>query len=137
MDGPFPPAQRSDTCDRFSSRDAADAEQLERAGDLLAEDADRLVHPALPARHQPVQERPADQAGLRAEGQRGDHVPAVHDPGVQQDLGPVADRVGDPRQHLQRRGGPVQLAAAVGGDDDPVRAVVHGGAGVGPRCGCP
>ena len=48
---------------------AAHAEQLEGAGELRAEDADRLLHPALPAVYQPVQERPADQAGFRAKGQ--------------------------------------------------------------------
>ncbi len=44
---PFAPAQRSDTCDRFSFRALGTPSSWEHAGDLPAENADRQVYPAV------------------------------------------------------------------------------------------
>src|SRR4051794_28108138 len=72
-------------------RDGRDAEQLHRAGPLAGQDVRRPL-PAPPApRHEPVQVRPADQAGAGAACHGGDDVGAVQDAAVQVHLGPVAD----------------------------------------------
>ena len=54
-------------------------------------------------------------------------------PGVDHHLGPVADRVEDPGEQLERHRGPVELPAAVVGEHDRVGAGVHGGDRVGHR----
>ena len=67
---------------------------------------------------------------LRAEGERRGHVGAAPDAAVEQHLQPVADRVDDVGQRLDRRHRSVELAAAVVRDDDPGGAVLGGQDGV-------
>ena len=71
---------------------------------------------------EPVEIRAADHHGPRPEGQRVHHVGTAPDPAVEQDLDAVADGVGDFRQSLDGGGRPVELAAAVVGDDQAVDA---------------
>ena len=85
---------------------------------------------ALAARHEPVEVGPADQDGAGAQRDRRDDVRAAQDAAVDVDLGAVADRRDDRRQLLERGRRPVELAAAVVGDDDRVGAGVDDGARV-------
>ncbi len=74
--------------------------------------------------------RPPDQAGRGAERHRLDHVAAAPDAAVDQHRHAAFDRLGHARQSPDRGHRPVQLAAAVVGDDHAVDAVIDRGARV-------
>ena len=85
---------------------------LERSVRALAPHVDEVIvalpagmkRPAgLAARAEPVDIRAAYQAGLRAERQRAHDVGAGADAAVEQNVGVAADRIGDARQHRDRR----------------------------------
>src|SRR5690625_1283218 len=71
--------------------DGAHLQQLHGAHDLVGEDRDRPVHAGPAPRHEAVEVGPPDEGEAGAQGQGGDDVGPVHDPGVQGDLGVVAD----------------------------------------------
>jgi alpha-1,2-mannosyltransferase len=85
-----------------------------------------LVHAALPAGAEAVQEGPAGHAGPRAERDGLEDVAAAADAAVADDLDPVPHRLGDRRHELQDRGRAVQLPAAVVGQRDRLDARVRG-----------
>ena len=68
----------------------------------------------------------ADHARAGAERDRLHHVRAAPDPAVEDDLRAPADRVDDLRQHLDRRGRVVELAATVVRHDDRLDAAFGG-----------
>ena len=110
---------------------------MERDGELLAQQLEHLARPLLPAGRETPERHPAGEHGPRAEGERRGDVGAAPDAAVEQHLEPVADRVDDGRQRLERRHRAVELAAAVVRDDD-ARGAVLGRAGRHPRGrGCP
>ena len=80
----------------------------------------------LAAAGQAPEERAADEDGAGAEGQRDEDVGAAADAAVHEDLDPVADRLDDLGQHVERGRDAVELAAAVVGDDDAGGAVLGG-----------
>ena len=98
------------------------AEQLHGPLELRGQDVQRLVHPRLPARHQAVQVRTPDGAGVRAERERHRDVRAVPDPGVDQHGHVRPDRLADRGDRADRRYRAVQLAPAVVGQLHAVRA---------------
>ena len=73
-----------------------------------SKDAQRSVDAGLSTSHEPVEVRPSDEAAHPV-GHGRDDVGAVHDPGVEQDLGPSRDRLDDLRQDLERGDRPVEL----------------------------
>jgi hypothetical protein len=95
-------------------------QQFHRADDLATQDLDRPVDARPAPRHQPVQVGASDEGEARAERQRGDHVRAVHDAGVERDLDLVPDRRDHVRQQVERHRRPVELPPAVVGQHDAV-----------------
>ena len=112
-------------------------EELHRPDDVPAEDVGRALDAALATGHQPIQVGPPDEARPAPRSPRQRRIPAAHDPAVEIDLGPVADRGHDRRQLLERSGRPVELAAAVVRHDDRVRAAVDPRPGRRRPTGCP
>ena len=84
----------------------------------------------LPAGGETPERHPAGEHGLRAEGERRGHVGAAPDAAVEQHLQPVADRVDDVGQRLDRRHRSVELAATVIRDDDAGSPVLRGQDGI-------
>ena len=80
--------------------------------------------PGAAAGHQPVEVGAADERELRAEGDRGDDVGAVHDAGVDHHLDVLADLAHDLGQQVERDRRAVELTAAVVGQQDAVDAHV-------------
>ena len=76
--------------------------------------------PCLAADREPVGVRPADERRVGAERHRLDDVRAVADAAVHQHRRLVADAGADIDERVERRDRPVDLPAAVVGDDDPV-----------------
>ena len=91
------------TCARVTSAGRAAAEQRERVLDLVAEDLEHLLHALRAAEGEPVHRRPPDEDRARAERERHDDVGSSADAPVEVHLGPVADRLDDLGQRLERR----------------------------------
>jgi hypothetical protein len=86
--------------------------------------------PASPHRGETVEIGSTDQTAARAIRQRLEHVVAGPHATIEQHFEPVADRVGNVRQHRNRAGSAVELAPAVIGHHDPVDAFLSGVLGV-------
>src|SRR5699024_4159476 len=95
-----------------------------RAHHLLGQDLDGAVHARAAAGYEPVEVGATDQGEARAEGHGGHDVRAVHDAGVDADLGVGTDLARDLGQQMERDRGTIELAPAVVGQDDPVHAQV-------------
>ena len=106
--------------------DLAVAGQRHGPAHVRLEQRHDLVHAALPAGAQPVQERPPGHAGAGAERDRLDDVTAPAHAAVADDLDPVPDRVGDRRDELQDGGRAVQLPSAVIRQGDRIDARIRG-----------
>ena len=98
--------------------------------ELVADDLDGAGDARLAAGAEPVNIGAADHAGTRAERERAHDVLARADAAVEHDLDVGAERVGDRRQHGNRRRRAVELAAAVIGHDQRRRAGLCRNAGV-------
>src|SRR5580658_5793969 len=97
--------------------DAFDAGQRHGDVEFVADDLDGAGDTRLPAGAEAVNVGPAAQAGLRAERERAEKILPGADAAIEHDLDIGPERVGDPRQHGDRRRRAVELAAAVIGDD--------------------
>lgn len=98
------------------------AQQFHRADDLVGEDVDGAVDAFTSSGHQAVEVGAADQGELGAQGDGGDDVGAVHDPGVDNHFHVLAHFAGYFGQEVEGDRCAVELAAAVVGQHDPVDA---------------
>ena len=87
---------------------------------------DDPIHTLFPSRGQPVQVWPSDHARRRSESQRLDDVAASPDAAVAHDVEIAANGFGRRLNQIDDGGGPVELAAAVIGQHDAVKAPVAG-----------
>ena len=74
---------------------------------------DHLARPLLSGQGKPIDVGPSDQHGARAERKRLEHVGATADAAVEQHRHPVADRIDDGRQRVDRGDRPVDLPSPV------------------------
>src|SRR5262245_27778917 len=98
------------------------AQTAERHGDIefLADDVEGFGHTGLAQRAEAVDVGAADEDAFGAQRQSLDDVLSGANSTVHQDLDPAPHAAGDLRQCRYGRGGAVELAAAVVGDDDGI-----------------
>ena len=105
-------------------------EQRHRPLDLVAQDGERLGDARLTGARQRVQERPGREHRGGAEGECDQDLGPPPHTAVEIDLRAAVHGTHDLVQHLDRRRGPVELAAAVVRHPDAVGTVLDGQHGV-------
>ncbi len=87
---------------------------------------ERQCHALLAHGAEAIEERPADIGAARTERHGFQHILTGADAAIQMHLDAVGDSIDDPRQHADRGGGAIELAAAVVGHDDGVGPGIDG-----------
>ena len=108
--------------------DPGDAHQLHAADDLVPELAERAFDAGLAFGGERIEIEPAARTGLGADAQGLEHMAAAAHSAIEDDVEPVADRIDDVGEHVERRGAAVELAPAMvrhhhGGRADVERAL--------------
>src|SRR5665213_1411930 len=105
---------------RGQLREVLDAEELHGASDLAGKNLDGAVDAFAAAGHQTVEVRTADECEFGTKSDRRDDVRAVHNAGVEVNFEILPDLTDNFWKQVERNGCPVELAAAVIRQGDPV-----------------
>ncbi len=115
--------QQARPADLLKRRAAGQSQRQIDVGDQVGE---HVAHALFTCDGQAEGVGPAKQNGTRSQRDRLEHVRPAPDAAVKENGRPIADGVDDTRQGVKCRQGPIELAAAVVGDDHAGHPMVDG-----------